>query len=193
MNNKICFLMGVGVGMIAGMMISRSHYAKLAQEEIDSVKEAYGKRKRNDDGYSANVVVVDELSEPTMEEYKDKLKECGYVTDEPYRDINEVYDPYVITPDEFGEKEDEGYSTISMTYYACGTLTDDANHPMTKREIEDVIGKDSLDHFGEHEDDSLHVRNDRMKCDFEILADPRTYEEVLEATPHLRRELEEET
>lgn len=191
MKNKIWFLAGVGIGAVIGVMMTRDHYARIAQEEIDSVKESYGKRARNDNGLSSKVVVVDE--QPTMEGYKEKLKECGYSIDEPYRDINEVYDPYVITPDEFGEKEEEGYSTIGLTYYACGTLTDDANHPMSQQEIEDVIGKDSLEHFGEHEDDSLHVRNDRMKCDYEILADPRTYEEVLKSTPHLQRELEEET
>lgn len=186
MNHHFHFLMGVGVGLIGGAIICRSHYERLAQEEIDSVKDAYGRQRQSREGYSANA----EDEPRTMETYREKLKECGYAADEPPHDPRDVYEPYVITPEAFGEKEDEGYSTISMTYYADGTLTDDTDHPMGEREIEDVIGRYCLDHFGEHEDDSLHVRNDRMKCDFEILADPRTYEEMLDATPHLRRELE---
>ena len=191
MKNGIWFLLGAGVGMAAGVMMTRSHYVQIAQEEIESVREAYTKARTHED-MKPNVTVVDETISD-KERCAQKLKECGYVADEPYRDPNEVYDPYVITPDEFGEKEDEGYSTISMTYYADGTLTDDLNHPMSQKDIDDVIGKDSLEHFGEHEEDSLHVRNDRMRCDFEILADPRTYDEVLQKEPYLRREIEEET
>ena len=191
MKSTIWFLLGAGTGIAIGAMTTREHYARIAQEEIDSVREAYGKMKKPD-GLSSKVIVVDDM-ETSRKKCVEKLKECGYVTDEPYRDANEVYDPYVITPDEFGEKEDEGYSTISMTYYACGTLTDDSNRPMSQNDINDVIGRDSLEHFGEHEDDSLHVRNDRMRCDFEILADPRTYEEVLQSEPYLKKQLEEET
>ena len=37
---------------------------------------------------------------------------------------------------------------------------------------------DALDHFGEYEDDSVFVRNDRYKCNYEILKDVRTFEEA---------------
>ena len=40
---------------------------------------------------------------------------------------------------------------------------------------DDVVGMESLTHFGEYEDDSVFVRNDRLKCDYEILMDERTY------------------
>ena len=84
--------------------------------------------------------------------------------------------PYIITPDEFGEFDD--YETISLTYYADGVLTDDMDEPI--EDVDGLVGVDSLSHFGEYEDDSVFVRNDRMKADYEILSDLRNYSDIKE-------------
>lgn len=47
-----------------------------------------------------------------------------------------------------------------------------------------LLGGDSLEHFGEYEDDSVYVRNDAKKCDYEILLDQRNYQEIFETQPH---------
>lgn len=41
-----------------------------------------------------------------------------------------------------------------------------------------MVGLDYYTHFGEYEDDSVYIRNDAMKCDFEILADNRKFSDV---------------
>ncbi len=46
-------------------------------------------------------------------------------------------------------------------------------------DIEETVGIDSLTHFGEYEDDSVFVRNDERKCDYEILLDHRDYEDCV--------------
>ena len=46
-------------------------------------------------------------------------------------------------------------------------------------DIEETVGIDSLTHFGECEDDSVFVRNDERKCDYEILLDHRDYEDCV--------------
>ena len=51
-------------------------------------------------------------------------------------------------------------------------------------DIEETVGEDSLEHFGEYEDDSVYVRNDAKKCDYEILLDQRYYQEILDTQPH---------
>lgn len=89
----------------------------------------------------------------------------------------------MISPDDFGTED--GYDEISLTYYADGTVTDDSDHAMSDDEIEETIGKDSLNHFGDYEPDSVFVRNDRLKADYEILADPRSYADVLREKPYL--------
>ena len=53
-------------------------------------------------------------------------------------------------------------------------------------DVDDVVGMESLTHFGEYEDDSVFVRNDRLRCDYEILMDERTYSEAQKERPHQR-------
>ena len=109
---------------------------------------------------------------------KEAVKEVNrIIEDNNYAsEINEVTrdQHYIIRPDEFGEYDD--YDTISLTYYADHILTDEDDEIV--EDIEDKIGFDALNHFGEYEEDSVFVRNDRIKCDYEILLDQRKYSEV---------------
>ena len=109
---------------------------------------------------------------------KEAVKEVNrIIEDNNYTsDINEVTrdQHYIIRPDEFGEYDD--YDAISLTYYADHILTDEDDEIV--EDIEDKIGFDALSHFGEYEEDSVFVRNDRIKCDYEILLDQRKYSEV---------------
>ena len=92
--------------------------------------------------------------------------------------------PYVITPDEFGELD--GYNTVSLTYFKDGIIADDCNEIIDN--AEDIIGIDPLTHFGEYEDDSVFVRNDMNKNDYEILRDQRNYSDVIKTIPHYMEE-----
>ena len=87
--------------------------------------------------------------------------------------------PYVISPEEFDTKD--GYKTVSLSYYADGVLADDYDEVV--EDVEKMVGKESLNHFGEYEDDSVFVRNDRMRTDFEILRDLRNYSDVVGEMP----------
>ena len=104
--------------------------------------------------------------------YDSKLKGHGYVN---YSDVKDIYKPYVIRPEEFGEIEE--YECISLTYYHDKVLAD--GDDVMIKDVEDLIGSESLSHFGKYEDDSVFVRNDRIKCDFEILLDDRKYSEII--------------
>lgn len=88
--------------------------------------------------------------------------------------------PYIISPEEFGEFED--YERISLSYYADQVLADEDDEKV--EDVDNVIGLESLTHFGEFEDDSVFIRNDRLRCDYEILLDQRTYSDVIKQRPH---------
>ena len=88
--------------------------------------------------------------------------------------------PYVISPEEFGEFEE--YEKISLTYYADKVLADENDEEVD--DVDEIVGEESLNHFGEYEDDSVFVRNDRLKCDYEILLDQRNYSDVAKTMPH---------
>lgn len=82
--------------------------------------------------------------------------------------------PYVITPEDFASSP-PGYNCCPLDYYKDGVLADGWGVPM---DIEETIGEEALDHFGEYVDDVVYVRNERLELDYEVTRDPRTYKEA---------------
>lgn len=99
----------------------------------------------------------------------------GDLAEAPY-----INGPYVISPDDF-RNSPPGYNAQSLDYYMDGILADGWG---VKMDIEETIGQDSLDHFGEYADDILYVRNERMEIDYEVARDPRTYAEAVQLSPN---------
>jgi hypothetical protein len=133
-------------------------------------------------------MTINVKEKPNVVEYTNKLRERGYIN---YSDVNPENkkenkkdmtedQPYVIPPEDFGELDD--YEKISLTYYADRVLADD-NDELVEN-VEDIVGFESLDSFGEYEYDSVFVRNDRLKCDYEILLDQREFSDVVKKKPY---------
>lgn len=192
--NFMMFIVGAAVGSIVTWRYVEKKYEQIAQKEIDSVKEVFAKREQKPtEDEDADVIrekAFNAKEKPNIIEYAAKLQEQGYTN---YADIEpeinkeevneesmDISTPYVIPPEEFGEFDD--YERIGLTYYADQILTDDDDELI--EDIEDTVGFDSLNHFGEYEDDSVFVRNDRLKCDYEILLDQRKYSDVIKRKPH---------
>jgi hypothetical protein len=189
------FIFGAAVGSVVTWQYTKKKYEQIAQEEIDSVKETFSKLKEvknkdneSDENNNVRTIVERAKDKPSIVEYAAKLRKQGYInysnTDSLFEeevDENMINDkPYVISPDEFGEFDD--YDTISLTYYADQVLTDEDDELV--EDIEETVGFESLNAFGEYEDDSVFVRNDRLKCDYEILLDQRKYSDVIKRKPH---------
>ena len=198
----VTFAMGAAIGSVATWYFAKTKYEQIAQEEIDSVKEVFSKKHGDDSNKSgANTDVSDDdhISEkkaaqarekPDIIEYAAKLNSEGYTNYsnmefsmpevETEKTMN-TEKPYVISPDEFDEMDD--YETISLTYYSDNVLADDMDELV--EDADDVVGADFASHFGEYEDDSVFVRNDRLKADYEILRDERNYSDVRKSKPYL--------
>ena len=193
MNHKMMF-MAVVIGMAMGSVITwrivKNRYEQIVQEEIDSVKEVFSKRKTKEcdemgkkvlRGFENGLREKDDL----MKQYSEKLQKEGYINysgteaEKEKRKI-QAESPYIITPEEFGEFEE--YERISLTYYSDGVLADENDELV--EDVEEVVGFDSFNHFGEYEDDSVFVRNEAKKCDYEILLDYRRYSDVIKNMPH---------
>lgn len=200
MNNKfakfILFTLGVALGSATTWQYVKKKYEQIAQEEIDSVKNAFLNRENDiehEENEEVNIQIQPKQSKekPNITEYAAKLQELGYTN---YSDMKSVRDddkeeekksmivdkPYVISPEEFGDFDD--YERISLIYYSDQVLADDDDKLV--EDVEDVIGFEALNSFGEYEDDSVFVRNDRLKCDYEILLDQRKFSDVISRKPH---------
>ena len=200
----LIFVLGAAAGSLATWKLIEKKYKDIAQEEIDSVKDTFSKMKKNeypdkledypdfeefDDSDDSDDVEeepkpeqkIDRNNKPDIVEYAKILSEACYTNYAERQDKKEkkgvepVEDerPYVISPDEFGEKD--GYENVTLTYYADGVLTDYFDNVISN--VDEVVGFDSLDHFGEYEDDVVFVRNEKMETDYEILRDLRDFNE----------------
>lgn len=187
MNKTIlAFVAGALIGSAATWQYLKKKYEQIAQEEIDSVKEVFRKKEidlnNKVDTAHHDLEESKEDQKKAVNEYKNVLNSVNYSdysSAKKEKEVEPVSGPYVISPEEFGEKEDEGYETVSLMYYADGYLADEEDYLI--EDIEGSVGRDSLTHFGEYEDDSVFVRNDDRKCDYEILLSERDYKELIEA------------
>lgn len=196
MNNKlfhvVLFAAGAAVGSVVTWKLVKTKYEQLAQEEIDSVKEAFARINQNEDDTcdDCEEESSDSVShsakpspgaKPSLAEYAKRLNDEGY-TDYSTTKTEQKggsampSEHYVIPPDEYGDEAD--YALVELRYFEDGVLTDSWYNVITDEEAEDMIGLDSLKHFGEYEEDSVHVRNDRLKVDYEILADAKKYSDI---------------
>lgn len=186
LNKVLWFAAGVALGAVATNYFFKTKYERLYQEDVESVKRAFSTPQQSEPVKGDTEKVS--TCKPTPEEvqaYDDIISNQGYSstssipTNSIGKEVRGVRRPYVISPAEFGTEDD--YEVYSLTYYADGVLADEQNNPIEN--VDDMVGRDSLSHFGEYEEDSVHVRNEAMQCDFEILRDLDKYSDVFRSGP----------
>lgn len=188
MKNLLFFVAGAAIGSIATWKLIEKKYKDLADEEIESVKETFKNRKQikiNDKETSEKFITKYKDSKDKIEDIVSNEKynienkeevddECDYTID--VNEGVEFVNPHIITPEEFGEYNE--YKIKTLIYYADNVLTDEDDNPITSLEMEEMIGVDSLDHFGEYEDDSVYVRDENNEIDYEILRSEKMFSEI---------------
>ena len=193
MNNNVkylfAFTLGAVVGVAASWKVMETKYRKIADEEIESVKEMLSKKTDNE---SENV--EDDLAVPEVDDEQDDTEESETKEVAAYNTIiktqqyhnnysvinkegeasgeDKIDRPYIIDQSEVGELD---YEIIELTYYeGDNTLADELDELVD--DVEDTVGWDNLDKFGDY--DSICIRNDARRVDFEILLDVRKFSEV---------------
>lgn len=194
--NVLAFAVGAAIGSAVTWKIVKDQYERIVQEELESIKEAFSERP----------VVEQESTDDSSDDEEDQGQRSTQINWSDYEDLDEDDEdedikkynvlvnqynneeggvdsvgtkPYVISPYDYGELDD--YYQIELTYYADGILEDDEYNIVD--DIDELIGEDSLNTFGEYEDDSVFVRNERLRTDFQILKDLRTYDEARSMNP----------
>jgi hypothetical protein len=173
LGNAIAFIFGAAAGSVVTWKLIEKKYKKIAQEEIESVKETYS--RRNSKPTEDSAPAEEPVKEQTTEEASQIIKEARYTAEykegeQMSMDIQDKDAPYTIPPEEFGETD---YERVSLTYFADKVLADDYGDIVD--DIEGTVGYKALESFGEYEDDSVFVRNDGLQVDYEILLDLDNY------------------
>lgn len=172
------FIFGAAIGAAAAWKLAKTKYEAIANEEIASVKKAYHISDNSTVTYKdyPNPDIFPIKDETTYSQIIKTEKYTANSEPEPKEEIKyEDYPrPYIISPADFSENFE--YDTVDITYFADGVLCDENNEPL--EDIENTIGEDAVEHIGEFTPDTAYVRNERLKCDYEILRDERNYADI---------------
>lgn len=170
------FVAGAGIGSVVTYKLVKKQYDKIIQEEIDSVKEAFSGENEEDDDTEEPEPDETEEEPSETETYESIVKESGYATEITKKEDKHMEKPYVISPSEFGDSD---YAILSLTYFLDGTVLNERDKIVTN--VDELIGEDFANHFGDYPDDpdTVYVRNDKLEIDFEILKDYREYSEIV--------------
>lgn len=165
MKGTLYFLLGVATGSIVTKVLIKAQYKDMAEKEIKSVIDCFKSKKNKDDAQEKT-----ECS--SGPEYNDIIRNNNYSNTEKDKKVKDK--PYIIDPDEYGEFEE--YEKIILTHYSDNVLADELDDVID--DVDSVVGLGYERHFGEYEADTVYVRNDAKKCDYEILYDRRRYRDV---------------
>lgn len=185
LNKLFIFAAGAAIGSVVTWKLVKTKYEQIANEEIESVKEVFGRGRRAETNPVDDAAIFDE------DEDDEDLDKCEKILDSngyrKYSDSNDeenkgrkerdiMNEPYVIPPETF--EEDEDHDVETLLYYADGVLTDEHNNVI--EDVESLVGEESLTHFGDYPDDpdTVYVRNEQTMTDYEILADDRKFSEI---------------
>lgn len=200
LSNVLMFAAGAVIGSAVTYKLVWAKADHAIKKETQSVKDVYAARLDEIEAIGDKGQPEIDISEPRdyaqpqeevsiedIRDYVNKIENYVSYDTKPDRDtpkeVKNVDGPYVIQPREYGEFEE--YELLSLTYYeGDNVLTDDMDEIID--DADDIVGCDFSSHFGEREEDpdSVYIRNDRLKCDYEILLDVRAYSDVFRVGPY---------
>ena len=163
LSKVLIFATGAAVGSAVTWFVMKKKYEEVEYEYI------------GEDEETTNDIPEPEPVENKKDQdkvmYNKIIKDSGYETVETPK--NKPM-PYVITADEYAEIEE--YETITLYYYTDGVLSDEYYNIV--EDIDDTVGEDSLSLFDDIEVDTVYVRNDERRSDYEICRYRGAYSDI---------------
>lgn len=190
------FVAGAVVGSAVSYYFLNKAYEKVIDEEVEKLKEQFKDPKvaRLFSEYDTKSEEVEKSDdEPRVKLKRRKPGEKGYTDYTAFSKSSKSQDaeeedivineftgdpeaiPEIISPDVLGDEE--GYATISLLYTTDGVLLDDNDEVFDSL---DCLPSNFADHFGEYDDDSVCVKNGRIRTYYEILRSAKSSKEIFE-------------
>lgn len=167
--NKILYAVAFAAGIGTGVLISRSYfkqkYEAIADEEIDSVKEAYGVFKKEATDILNQVDEMKEEYERRSVAYSPRTEMV--VDDHPRDDIPDY--PYEITEEDYAETELSYDKKVLQYYIDDGILFDQDENEVVMGQAT-LIGEDGFEKVKNADDTfALYFRDDTYGADYEVV------------------------
>ena len=200
MNSSLKFILvgvgSLGVGGVVGYFIAKKRYEALADKECESlIKKIEEQTSKLEDMKSTKPI-----KQKDKKEIKVTQNKPNFTDKKDYFDYSKLYrtntqtdgETYeyatLITSSEFVQSTDNEQHTL--IYYSDGVLADDDYNEI--KDVKDYIGNiDLYKIFVESEDctDAIYIRNAKLKQDFEIIFDERSFSELIGKYKNLNREV----
>lgn len=202
MNNLTKIILAAVAGAMAGAGITtfifkRKENKRIIQAQMDADfdmsepdeyedndPEAFGNEisvSRTDEKPPISIVYRQLASKYRGETNDDAAEEDKTETDAEMKegeDMSNISVPYLISGTEFEDNEMD-YEQKSYMLFADGILVDEFGDMVDDDDIDDIVGKDNLHHFGDdpEDPDTIYVRNDKYRTDFEVCQSLENYGE----------------
>lgn len=185
---KMCaaFLGGVAIGFYASYKYNHDKFEAEKNSYVQSVINSFDTRleaikskyvkddKEDKDSYGSK---NSDTLKKDLSTLTDKIEEAEYVDytdysneDTPFEIMPEPADePYVVSPNDYASATD--FDNQTLYYFSDDDIVTDTDETIIDNYV-DLIGPDALNHFGEYEEDSVIVRNEKLRCDYEIILNP---------------------
>lgn len=180
MNSILSKIFIFAAGAAIGSVVTYKFMEKKCNDRFDEEVEKQLKSERDHFEKQLHNKEKEVRYERERRAYSELLYKNGYYDssendDEEKQEDENMDEPYVISPDELGDCD---YEIVSLTFYQDNTLADELGNIIEGDELEETVGGRSLTQFGEYEDDSVFVRNDRLQTDYEIQLDMINYSDA---------------
>lgn len=171
----LSFTLGAAIGSFVSWQILKNKYKQISDQEIADVKaryvEIYGDKEENQ---------TPEFPESELaEKIKDAKEYAAILATEKYVNYSDVKEPEVNTAKPYmvdATDYSDDFDLVTLTYYNDGILADENDDII--EDLENTVGVDFAKYFEDGLDDSVYIRNDISKLEYEILRDERNFTDV---------------
>ena len=168
--NTLIFVSGLAIGALGVYLWHQHEVQKYEADTIDA----------------EDALQVEDIPKE-MEEQRVYHEIVTPYSDPQPTEVEDTEHPYVIKPDEYSEFED--YRCHTLTWYKDNALADEQD--ILIDDVDDLIGSDFMNHFGEYEKDVVYIRNDSIKTDFEICRSDETFFDIVAKRPYLMEDYDD--
>lgn len=187
MKSILTFLAGLTIGAGVSWVYHKNKYEQMVQDEVEALRD-HAKEKEEVKKEPVIIPNESEIHEVGVYPTEEELEEANeIVTKQNYNtafnkeenDMAQKYKtPFVVTPDDFASLP--GFDTDTFYFHHDNIISNSNNEMVEEDEIERILGMSVEEigaEFGRYEDDSVFIRNMRLKCDYEVLKEEENFEQ----------------